>query len=129
LLSREFQHVQMELLQAAESCHKEGALLTVTLENGYLTEELKIIALRCCERAEVDCVSTSTGFGPGGYTLDDIRLMRKYTPEEIGVKAAGEIRTVEQVLELLSAGATRIVTGSAQAMLDEWKRRLTPAVS
>ena len=53
LLSREFQHVQMELLQMSELCHKEGALLKVILENAYLTDELKIIACRCCERAEV----------------------------------------------------------------------------
>ena len=93
LLSREFQHVQMELLQMSELCHKEGALLKVILENAYLTDELKIIACRCCERAEVDFVKTSTGFAPSGYTLPDIALMRKYLPEEIGVKAAGGIRT------------------------------------
>ena len=100
LLSREFQHVQMELLQMSELCHKEGALLKVILENAYLTDELKIIACRCCERAEVDFVKTSTGFAPSGYTLADIALMRKHLPEEIGVKAAGGIRTVDQVLEV-----------------------------
>ena len=56
LLSREFQHVQTELLQMSELCHKEGAMLKVILENAYLTDELKIIACRCCERAEVDFV-------------------------------------------------------------------------
>ena len=51
LVSREFQYVQMELQQMAELCHKEGALLKVILENAYLSDELKIIACRCCERA------------------------------------------------------------------------------
>jgi len=69
LLSREFQYVQMELLQMSELCHKEGALLKVILENAYLTDESKIIACRCCERAEVDFVQTSTGFAGSGYTL------------------------------------------------------------
>ena len=127
LLSREFQHVQMELLQMSELCHKEGALLKVILENAYLTDELKIIACRCCERAEVDFVKTSTGFAPSGYTLADIALMRKHVPEEIGVKAAGGIRTVDQVLEVYQAGCTRIGTTSTAAILEEWKARLTPA--
>src|SRR2546429_2812816 len=104
LLSREFQHVQMELLQMSELCHKEGALLKVILENAYLTDELKIIACRCCERAEVDFVKTSTGFAPSRYTLPDIALLRKHLPEEIGVKAAGGIRTLEEVLEVYDSG-------------------------
>src|ERR1035437_1502156 len=125
LLSREFQYVQMELLQMSELCHKEGALLKVILENAYLTDELKIIACRCCERAEVDFVKTSTGFAPSGYTLADIALMRRHLPEEIGVKAAGGIRTLDQVLEVYQAGCTRIGTTSTAALLDEGKARLT----
>ena len=57
--------MQAELLQMAESCHKEGAILKVILENYYLTDELKIIACRCAERAEADFVSTRTGFAAG----------------------------------------------------------------
>jgi deoxyribose-phosphate aldolase len=127
LLSREFQHVQMELLQMSELCHKEGAILKVILENAYLTDELKIIACRCCERAEVDFVKTSTGFAPSGYTMDDVKLMRKHLPEEIGVKASGSIRTVDEVLALVEAGVTRIGTGSTEPILDEWLARLAAA--
>ena len=116
LLSREFQHVQMELLQMAELCHQEGAVLKVMLENSYLTEELKIIACRCCERAEVDFVTTSA---------EDVKLVRKHLPEEIGVKAAGGIGTVDEVLALMEAGVTRIGTESAAEILDEWKARQT----
>ena len=126
LLSREFQHVQMELLQMSELCHKEGALLKVILENAYLTDELKIIACRCAERAEVDFVTTSTGFAPTGYTLADIALMRRHLPEEIGVEAAGGIRTLDQALEVYQAGCTRISTTSTAAILDEWQARLAP---
>ena len=124
LVSREFQYVQMELQQMAELCHKEGALLKVILENAYLSDELKIIACRCCERAEVDFVQTSTGFAASGYTLADIALMRRHLPEEIGGKAAGGIRTLDQVLEVYEAGCTRIGTTSTAAILDEWKARL-----
>ena len=127
LLSREFQHVQTELVQMAEACHKEGAILKVILETAYLTEELKIIACRCCESAEVDFVKTSTGFAPSGYTLEDVKLLRKYLPEEIGIKAAGGVRTVDKVLEVYEAGCSRVGATSTAAILDEWKARLQAA--
>jgi deoxyribose-phosphate aldolase len=123
LLSREFQHVQTELSQLAEACHKEHAKLTVILENAWLTEELKIIALRCAERAEADAVSTSTGFGPAGYSMPDLALMRKYLPEETGVEAAVGVSTLAQALEAYQAGCTRIATRHTAAILEEWKAR------
>lgn len=124
LLSREFQHVQTELLQMSELCHQEGAILKVILENAYLTDELKIIACRCAEGAEADFVGTSTGFAPSGYTLEDVRLMRRNLPEEIGVAAAGGLRSVDQVLEVYEAGCSRVGTAFTAAILDEWKGRL-----
>src|SRR5579862_6254378 len=88
LLSRQFQFVETELLQAAEECHKQGALLKVIFENAFLTDELKIVACRIAGRAEVDFVKTSTAFAPTGYTIEDLKLMRAHTPAHIGVKAA-----------------------------------------
>lgn len=127
LRSREFQHVQTELLQMSEACHREGALLKVILETGFLTDELKIIACACCERAEVDFVRTSSGFGPTGYTNDDLRLLRKHLPEEIGLKASGGVRTLDQVLELRELGCARIGTTATAAILEEWRSRLAAA--
>ena len=124
LLSREFQHVQTELSQMSDACHKEGAFLKVILETAYLTDELKIIACRCCERAEVDFVGTSTGFAPSGYTMDDLKLLRKYLPEQIGIKAEGGLRTVDDVLAVHAAGCSRIGTARTAAILDEWKARV-----
>lgn len=123
LVSREFPYVQTELLQAAEACHKEGGVLKAVLENAYLTDELKIVACRAAERAEVDTVKTSTGFAPAGYSLDDVRLLRKYLPDETAIEADGEIETVERVLELHAAGCTRFGTRAAAAVLDAWKSR------
>jgi deoxyribose-phosphate aldolase len=111
----------------SEMCHKEGALLKVILETSYLTDEQKIIACRCCERAEVDFVETSTGFGPRNYTVEDLKLMRKHVPEEIGVKADGGLKTVDQVLEVYALGCMRIGTTDTAAILDDWKARLAPA--
>jgi len=128
LVSREFQYVQTELSQVSELCRKEGAVLKVILENAYLTDELKIIACRCCERSEVHFVKTATGFAPSGYTVEDVKLMRKYLPEAIGVKAAGGLHTLDQVLEVLALGCTRVGTSAAAEVLDEWNLRLSKAV-
>lgn len=124
LLSRQFQFVETELLQAAEECHKQGALLKVIFENAYLTDELKIVACRISARAEVDFVKTSTAFGPGGYTLEDLKLMRAHTPEQIGVKAAGGVRTLDKALEVYQVGCSRFGATATAAILDEWKARL-----
>ena len=127
LLSREFQHVQMELLQLSESCHKENARLTVTLETGYLSDELKTIACMCCERAETDFVKTSTGYGPSGSTEADLKLLRKYLPEEVGLVAEGGIESLDQAIGLYEMGCSRISTAAIPAILDAWKARLAPA--
>ena len=124
LLSRHFQHVEMELLQAAEACHKERAILKVIFENAYLTDELKIVACRMCDRAEVDFAKTSTGFAPTGYTLEDLRLMRKHLPERIRIKAAGGVRTLEKALEVYEAGCDRFGATATISILEAWKTHL-----
>jgi deoxyribose-phosphate aldolase len=118
LLSREFQHVQSELLQLAESCHRESARLTVILETGYLTEELAVIACACCERAEVDLVCPSAT----GWTAEALQLLRKHLPEEVALQAAG-IETLDQALELQSLGIARISTTAPASILDAWTAR------
>jgi deoxyribose-phosphate aldolase len=127
LLSRQFQYIEMELLQAAEECHKQGALLKVIFENAYLSDELKIVACRISARAEVDFVKTSTAFAATGYTLEDLKLMRAHTPQHIGVKAAGGVRTLEKALEVYQAGCSRFGATATAAILDAWKARLHEA--
>lgn len=124
LLSRQFQYVETELLQMADACHQEGALLKVIFENAWLTDELKIVACRMCARAGVDFAKTSTGFAPSGYTPEDVRLMRAHLPPEIGVKAAGGVRTLERLKEARQAGATRSGATATAAILDAWKAEL-----
>jgi len=124
LLSRHFQHVETELLQMAGTCHQEGALLKVILETAYLTDELKIIGCRICARAGVDFVKTSTGFAPAGYTLDDLRLLRRHLPESIGVKAAHGVRTLEAAMEVYDAGCARFGATRTAEILDAWKAEL-----
>jgi len=121
LRSRQFQYVETELLQMAETCHKEGALLKVIFENAWLTDELKIVACRICGRTGVDFAKTSTGFAPSGYTLEDLRLMRAHLPEQVGLKAAGGVRTLEKAKEVYAAGCSRFGATATAAILDAWK--------
>ena len=124
LRSRQFQYIETELLQMADACHKEGALLKVIFENAWLTGELKIVACRICGRAGVDFAKTSTGFAPSGYTLEDLRLMRAHLPEQVGLKAAGGVRTLEKAKEVYEVGCTRFGATATAAILDAWKAEL-----
>jgi len=128
LRSRQFQYVETELLQMAETCHKDGALLKVIFENAWLTDELKMVACRICGRAGVDFAKTSTGFAPSGYTLQDLRLMRAHLPESVGLKAAGGVRTLEKVKEVYDVGCTRIGATATAAILDAWKAELESGI-
>jgi deoxyribose-phosphate aldolase len=124
LRSRAFQYIETELLQAAEACHQNNAILKVIFENAYLTDELKIVACRICNRAGVDFAKTSTGFAPSGYTIEDLRLMRKHLPGDIGLKAASGVRTLETALEVYAVGCSRFGATQTAAILDAWKARL-----
>ncbi len=124
LRSRQFQYVETELLQMADACHKESALLKVIFENAWLTDELKIVACRICGRAGVDFAKTSTGFAPSGYTIEDLRLMRTHLPEHVGLKAAVGVRTLEKAKEVYAVGCTRFGATATAAILDAWKAEL-----
>ncbi len=124
LISRQFQYVETELAQMADACHDAGAILKVIFENAYLTDELKIAAARIATRAGADFVKTSTGFAPGGATLEDLRLMRAHAGPNVQVKAAGGVRTLEKALEVRAAGASRFGATATVAILEEWKARL-----
>lgn len=96
-----------------------GNLVKVIIETGYLSQEEKVLACRLAEEAGADLVKTSTGFGPGGATPEDVALMRAAVSPRVGVKASGGIRSLSQVLRLVEAGATRIGTSAALSILHE----------
>jgi deoxyribose-phosphate aldolase len=99
-----------------------NAVVKVILENCYLTEAEKIQGCQLAVRAGADYVKTSTGFGKGGATVDDVKLMRKTVGPEVGVKAAGGIRTLEQTLAMIEAGANRIGTSSSVSILESLRQ-------
>jgi deoxyribose-phosphate aldolase len=108
LKSRDYELVRNDIASVASACHANDAILKVIIEAALLTDEEKVVACQLAKVAGADFVKTSTGFGPGGATVEDVALMRKVVGPSIGVKAAGGIRTYEDAQRMIAAGATRI---------------------
>jgi deoxyribose-phosphate aldolase len=111
--------VESDIRGVVEVCHARGAAVKVILENGYLTDQEKVVASKIVKQAGADFVKTSTGFGPSGATEADVRLMRETVGPLMGVKAAGGIRNLADALRMLQAGATRLGASSSLAILAE----------
>ncbi len=111
--------VELDVRGVVEACHRGGAICKVILETALLTIEEKVRACVACKKAGADFVKTSTGFGPAGATAEDVALMRAVVGAQIGVKAAGGIRTLEDLKKMVSAGATRIGASASVRILEE----------
>lgn len=113
--SGKWREVREDIRQIVELCHREDAKLKVIFENCYLEKSEKIRLCELCSELKVDWVKTSTGFGTGGATDEDLILMRKHSNPEVQVKAAGGIRDLTRALRVHELGCTRFgctVTGS-----------------
>ena len=115
--------VLADIAAVADVAHAGGALLKVIFENAYLTDDEKIRACHLSEAAGADFVKTSTGFAPSGATHDDLILMRANTSPNIGVKAAGGVRTLDALLEVMALGVTRVGATATATMLDDFRAR------
>src|SRR5271166_2818616 len=111
--------VQTEIRTLAKLAHTHGAILKVIIETALLSQEEKILACALALDAGVDFVKTSTGFAVSGATAADVALMRGVVGHDIGVKAAGGIRTAAQVAEMVDAGANRIGTSAGVSIVRE----------
>lgn len=100
--------VRRDIAKVTDACHEAGALSKVIIEAALLTDEEKVVSSHLAKVAKADFVKTSTGFGPGGATVHDVLLMRETVGPRLGIKAAGGIRSAEDVREMIAAGATRI---------------------
>jgi deoxyribose-phosphate aldolase len=100
--------VLKDIERVVDAAHEVGALTKVILETALLTDEEKVIASSLAKRAHADFVKTSTGFGGGGATVYDVALMRETVGPDMGVKASGGVRTLEDAEDMIAAGATRI---------------------
>jgi deoxyribose-phosphate aldolase len=115
-------YLRNEIRAVVNAAHP-NAIVKVILENAYLTHEEKVLGCQIVEEAGADFVKTSTGFAPTGATVDDIALMRATVGPQVQVKAAHGVRTLDQLLAMIDAGATRSGATATAAILDEFKQR------
>lgn len=111
--------VEADIRAVAEAAHRSGAICKAIIEAGLLSEDEKVRACRAALNASADFVKTSTGFGQGGATVEDVRLIRSVVGAKMGVKASGGIRTLRDCQQMLAAGATRIGTSSSVKIIQE----------
>jgi len=119
-----WQSVREELARLTEIIHAGGARIKVIFENAYLEDAAKIQLCEICGELGVDWVKTSTGYAPGGATLADLELMRKHTPANVQVKAAGGIRDLDSLLAVRAIGVSRVGATRTQTMLEDCRTRL-----
>ena len=106
-----------------EVCRDANVVSKVIFENCYLTDEEKTTLANIAREVKPDFIKTSTGFGPGGATLTDVKLMKSIVGDDVQVKAAGGIRSLDDALAFVEAGATRIGTSSGVALVKEFNKR------
>jgi deoxyribose-phosphate aldolase len=115
--------VQMDIAAIVEVAHAAGAIVKVIFENAYLTDDEKVRACRMSDAADADFVKTSTGFAPGGATHDDLRLMRANVSPRIQVKAAGGVRTLDALIDVMNLGVTRVGATATKTIIDDFRAR------
>ncbi|MDW8021634.1 MAG: deoxyribose-phosphate aldolase [Nitrososphaerota archaeon] len=119
--SRKYDYVEQEIRRIKDALG--GKILKVIIETCYLTDEEKVKAAKIAEKAGADYIKTSTGFGPAGAKIDDVKLIRSVLDPHVKIKASGGIRTLDQVIALIEAGADRIGTSSGVKIVEELLQR------
>jgi deoxyribose-phosphate aldolase len=112
---------KIEIAKCAKLTHDHQKLLKVIVETAYLSEDELAQACKICADAGTDFVKTSTGFAPQGATVENIRIMKNNIPSTVGIKASGGIKTREQALTMIEAGASRIGTSSGVSIITTTK--------
>jgi len=123
-LSGDWDYVRADIKAVIGVVHAAGQKVKVIFENCYLTDAQKITLCEICGELNADWVKTSTGYGTGGATHEDLKLMRLHSPAHVQVKAAGGVRTLDALLAVRELGVTRCGATRTAEILDECKRRL-----
>ena len=124
VLSGDWATVRADIGAVIDVAHAAGQKVKVIFENCYLTDAQKIKLCEICGELNADWVKTSTGYGTGGATHEDLKLMRLHSPAHVQVKAAGGVRTLDALLAVRELGVTRCGATRTAEILDECKRRL-----
>jgi len=124
VLSEHWDYVADEIGAIVGAAHQADQKVKVIFENCYLADAHKIRLCEICGEIGADWVKTSTGYGSGGATIEDLKLMRERSPAHVQVKAAGGIRDLDALLEVRTLGVTRVGASRTADILDECRRRL-----
>lgn len=123
VLSGDWAYVEKDIKMVVDVCKARGAVSKVIFENCYLKDEHKIKLCQICEKAGADFVKTSTGYGTSGATNEDLKLMRANVSKKVQVKAAGGVRDLDRLLEVLELGVTRVGATATVKILEEAAKR------
>lgn len=115
-------YIEREMEAIVSICKKHQVTSKVIFENCYLTNEEKVRLCKIALKVKPDYIKTSTGFGTGGATIEDVVLMKSIVKEEIKVKAAGGIRDLKTAMQFIEAGASRIGTSAGITIIEEYKQ-------
>ena len=124
VLSSDWDYVRRDLKAVIDLTHDRGQKIKVIFENCYLKDQHKIQLCEICGELRADWVKTSTGYGSGGATIEDLKLMRTHSPAHVQVKAAGGVRDLDKLLEVRALGVTRVGASRTADILEECRRRL-----
>jgi deoxyribose-phosphate aldolase len=124
VLSKDWRYVTDDIRTVVEVAHAQKALVKVIFENCFLQDEHKEKLCQICGEVRADFVKTSTGYGSTGATDGDLKLMRRCSPPQVQVKAAGGVRNFERLLVVRGIGVTRVGATASKPILDECKAYL-----
>jgi deoxyribose-phosphate aldolase len=124
VLSGDWDYVRRDIKAVLDVVHEAGKKIKVIFENCYLADEHKIRLCEICGELGADWVKTSTGYGSGGATNEDLILMRRHSPPWVQIKAAGGVRDLDRLLEVRALGVTRVGASRTAEILNECRRRL-----
>ena len=123
LKEKNYDYIKEEMTQIVDVCRKHNVISKVIFENCYLTDEEKIKLCEIALEVKPDFIKTSTGFGTGGATVEDVKLMKSIVKDTVKVKAAGGIRDLDTCLKMIEAGAERIGTSSAIKITEAYNNK------
>lgn len=123
LKNKNYDYIKKEMEEIVKICKEAGKTSKVIFENCYLTDDEKVKVAEIAKEVKPDFIKTSTGFGTGGATVEDVKLMKSVVGDEVKVKAAGGIRNLKTALAMIEAGAERLGTSAGVAIVEEYMKQ------
>ena len=123
LKNKNYDYIKKEMEEIVKICKEAGKISKVIFENCYLTDDEKVKVAEIAKEVKPDFIKTSTGFGTGGATVEDVKLMKSVVGDEVKVKAAGGIRDLKTALAMIEAGAERLGTSAGVAIVEEYMKQ------